>query len=472
MKNLVSTITRNRQKKFSFSDECSFVHDPLVSELNISLRGFEIYSRDASFDRVVYDCNSNNLTENAKPKTRRSLHRVSIRRKTEAKKLSEPSEDKSHEGENKEESCTNIAEDNPTINEDSTKNSPQIKSKLTHKQSLTKLADFAFKRRDSSKKRTPCLERKECTDSSESPKRKESYTKITDDNTHDRVSCSSSESLSDEKIATIRRLSNIESPQSQRLDKRYGSFRKSSSHARKAETLFENKASNFDFIDFGSCHSPNDMKAWQLVQKLATWSLRSPSPRISVNRRNFSFSETIAEPAKKLVSQTLPTTLKKRRKSYECQKRVNENFDSTEDDEEEEEEQAHDVSLTRENIDECFVTETDFSFSSNVWYYGELDVKYMNSSKVDITVDENTKMTGSLLVRVDKYGDVVYSITYTNDSEDYVGAFPYEMGKYCLDFSNPEQPRFTSVKFLIAYLIEQNYLFRVTFAWLIENCAM
>ena len=111
---------------------------------------------------------------------------------------------------------------------------------------------------------------------------------------------------------------------------------------------------------------------------------------------------------------------------------------------------------------------SDVSLSCcTAWYYGEMTIMYNSVSKNGSVITQDA--LGSLLVRVDRNYDVIYDITYNTDKDICTGVIPYKGGKYCLDFSDPQQPRFTSINLLLANLIERDYLQRVSFSWLIEN---
>nr|XP_047138693.1 uncharacterized protein LOC124814763 [Hydra vulgaris] len=108
------------------------------------------------------------------------------------------------------------------------------------------------------------------------------------------------------------------------------------------------------------------------------------------------------------------------------------------------------------------LSNTETFFSHNVWYYGKLDLFQTDSTEVKL-------IAGTLLVRIDRYGSVAYNLTYLIDNELHTCRFPFENGKYSLNFDDPAQPRFLNVSSLIAYMVENNYLERVTFEWLIDN---
>ena len=112
---------------------------------------------------------------------------------------------------------------------------------------------------------------------------------------------------------------------------------------------------------------------------------------------------------------------------------------------------------------------SSLSLSSVTWYHGETIVMCDYQSNTGLP-DTNESVVGSILVSVDKYGDVKHNITYTTGTRTCIGAIPYQPGKYCLDFSDPEQLRYTSINLLLADLIENEYLQRVSFDWLINNC--
>ena len=113
---------------------------------------------------------------------------------------------------------------------------------------------------------------------------------------------------------------------------------------------------------------------------------------------------------------------------------------------------------------------SEFSFNCfTAWYYGEMTI--MHNCETNIGSVVTKKVLGSLVVRVDKNGDVIYNITYNVGNNMCIGAIPYECGRYCLDFTDPKQPVFSSINFLLANLIEDGYLQRVSFTWLAENCS-
>lgn len=231
------------------------------------------------------------------------------------------------------------------------------------------------------------------------------------------------------------------------------------------------------FVDFGACYSPDEMKSWgQVIEKLAT-TIRNTNN--ATHKRYISISDTLGtlkEPAKKMLSHSLPGSVKRRRKtSYDLHRRSQSDSpdgpnDSSSSQEDVSDTSSPDVSLSREVMDEMFLNSAS-SFSANVWYHGDLDVRYNCTVNSGADIEEKEmSLCGSILARVDKYGDVVYSITYKIEDDVLIGSFPRQFDRYCLDFLNPREPRFASVKYLIAYLIEQKYLERVTFSWLIDNC--
>ena len=112
---------------------------------------------------------------------------------------------------------------------------------------------------------------------------------------------------------------------------------------------------------------------------------------------------------------------------------------------------------------------SEFSLNcSTAWYYGEMTIMHSCETNTESVVTK--KVLGSLVVRVDKNGDVIYNIIYNVDSNMCSATIPYKSGKYCLDFTDPKQHAFSSTKFLFANLIEEGYLQRVSFTWLTENC--
>lgn len=252
----------------------------------------------------------------------------------------------------------------------------------------------------------------------------------------------------------------------------------SSSHRSPDLERKENDSS--DIIDFGACYSPDEMKSWGIViEKLAA---KMRHTNNITHRRYTSLSETLGtlrEPAKKILTHSLPGSVKRRRKSYECRRSQSEYRSSrnTEHELNSSEEDVRDcsppdLSLSRELMEELFLNSS--TFSANVWYHGCLDIRYEKHMMEDTHFEDNGEgeisLNGSILARVDRFGDVVYSITYKFNDTIRIGTFPLQDERYCLDFSDAEQPRFISVKYLIAYLIEQKYMERVTFSWLIDHC--
>lgn len=233
------------------------------------------------------------------------------------------------------------------------------------------------------------------------------------------------------------------------------------------------------FIDFGACYSPDEMKSWGLVIEKLAATIRQTNN--ATHKRYVSISDTLGtlkEPAKKILSHSLPGSVKRRRKSYDLNRRSQSvdspdgsNKSNSSSQEDVSDASSPDVSLSREAMDDIFMN-SDSSFSANVWYHGEIDIRCncTVSSETEEVEEKEISISGSLLARVDKCGDVVYSLTYKFGDEILIGSFPRQFDRYSLDFSDPQQPRFASVKYLIAYLIEQQHLERVTFSWLIDNC--
>lgn len=229
------------------------------------------------------------------------------------------------------------------------------------------------------------------------------------------------------------------------------------------------------FIDFGACYSPDEMKSWGIVIEKLAATIRQTNN--ATHRRYTSISESIKEPAKKILSHSLPGSVKRRRKSYDLNRRSQSEDcpdcgtnDSCSSQEDVSDTSSPDLSLSREVMDEMFLNSFSDSFSANVWYHGEIDIMYICTVSNNTETEKDTTLTGSILARIDKYGEVVYSITYKMNDQLFIGSFPKQNGRYCLNFDDPEQPRFISTKYLIAYLIEKKFLERVTFSWLIDNC--
>ena len=133
---------------------------------------------------------------------------------------------------------------------------------------------------------------------------------------------------------------------------------------------------------------------------------------------------------------------------------------------------AHDIQTVPEIpiiINQKLFLDTEFSFSNNVWFYGELDIVYgYRRSLYGDTLSPND-YTGSLIARIDFNGKLEYSITYRIGSNVYIGELPQKNGEYCMDFLDIDQPRFCSLELLMANLIEEGVLKQVTFDWLISN---
>ena len=255
---------------------------------------------------------------------------------------------------------------------------------------------------------------------------------------------------------------------------------------RKSSEYNTNAASNFkqpqtEYIDFGACFSPDEMKTLNQVLDKLTSSIRNTNN--TAHRRYSNISDTIThslkEPAKKYLS---THSLKRRRKSHEFTSKKNGDLDSVDggdssslngiDSKSDSENSAFDLSLTRERLDKSAEEIDDLSFSKNIWFYGEFDIGCSSTSSYNSTDDNETAQypqTGTIIARTDSYGDVIYSLTYTIGDELIPASFPCLNNRYCLDFSDPNQPRFTSAKYLIAFLIQQQFMERVTFQWLITN---
>jgi len=209
-----------------------------------------------------------------------------------------------------------------------------------------------------------------------------------------------------------------------------------------------------EIIDYGRCYCPTEMNYKIMMEKLA-----AKKRNLSFYMRNRSLSDTLKEPAKKFINNN---NIYKKSKSTEstCSDETDYITDSTF----AIENTIIDVSRSRESIYIDMNYNQDISFSSNVWYYGQLNMQFVK------TADDSATFSTSVLARVDKHGEVMYSLTYENEADLCVGAFPFDGKRYCLDFLDPNQPRFISIKYLLAYLIEQKVLQRVSFAWLIDNC--
>jgi len=450
MKNLVTFVTSNaHSRKFSLTERGSKKHtrsisyshssDPFIDDLSISLQSFCFgdYSEfKPGAQKVVYDCNSNNVTvaeKNHHPK----LRRLRSWNKGFSKKFRSGFE----------------AEQSDSVFEDDNKPfrgavSPSLK--LSKHRRAKSTSDWQLNER-----------------------REETLERFT--------------------TATVIKTDSYSSKLKRKGKELPAPLRKFStpSLSRKSSDYTINPPSpnspvlKQDFVDFGACYSPEEMKTWgQVIDKLTTTIKNTNN---TAHRRYSSISDTLnqslKEPAKKYISSH---SLRRRRKTYDGSRRKKssdlDTTDGTESDTSkvdtdtnEESINVHDVSLNRETIDDSLGDLNDISFSANIWYYGELhtDFDLINEPVMDEDNEQtecNKAVTGTVLARVDTYGDVVYSLTYNVNGELVTGKFPCENYRYCLDFSDPEQPRFTSVKFLIAYLIEQRLMQRVTFTWLLDHC--
>ena len=114
-------------------------------------------------------------------------------------------------------------------------------------------------------------------------------------------------------------------------------------------------------------------------------------------------------------------------------------------------------------------TNAEFSFGQTVWYYGVFDVIYGYRRSLLSKPILPGDYTGSIIVSFDMNGNLNYSITYQIGSSVYVGHLQCRDGEYSMDFLDAEQPKFRSVEFLIAHLIEEGFLQQVSFDWLINN---
>ena len=125
------------------------------------------------------------------------------------------------------------------------------------------------------------------------------------------------------------------------------------------------------------------------------------------------------------------------------------------------------LALEKESLDPDFIeTDCGLGFSSNLWYYGEIEV--VKGFKKNL-IQSKEDFVGTIIVRYRKFEDIVYSITYRVGGNLYSGEIPQLYGKYSLDFSDPDQPKFNSVEELVAHMIEKQFLQRVTFDWLLQN---
>ena len=261
------------------------------------------------------------------------------------------------------------------------------------------------------------------------------------------------------------------------------------------------------YIDFGRCYYPTEMKHKIILDKL-----NNSVGNMSTYVRGRSFTDTFKENAKKFrynsmqrkengprkhmsnsitresnilieedsnnpsqkdskYSQRQDST-SSQRKTSSSNLKLNNTYQDTFDDDiiipVESVDVLNDVSRNRENVDKD-IFDYNFPISSNMWYHGNLNMQFIKTNEEGST-NATTFMT-SILVRIDKYGEMVYSLTYESDGDLCTGAFPFDGKRYCLDFLDPNQPRFAGLKYLLAFLIGQGILKRVSFNWLIENCS-
>eukprot|EP00111_Clytia_hemisphaerica_P004795 TCONS_00013794-protein len=427
-------ITKSVRKSKSISYDRQF--DPFIEDINIKLQGFCLYTEHKpATKKIIHDCNSNNLSLTGN--TRKSnLKRLHSWNKEFSKKLQHLEE--------------NLPKSDDLI--DTLREQVQQSHALSISSTTTTTSTKKHKRTKSLSTPTPTDENKKEFDFPSTPINKQPETS----SRRRRISTEFRQRLSDlptplRKLSTPAPLRKLSTPSLQR------------------KTSESKNSSPIEYIDFGACFSPDEMKSFnQVIDKLAT-TLRNTNN--TAHRRYSNISETIShslkEPAKKYYS------LRKRRKSNEFTSRKNLDLDIfdgnntlNESETEDKTTSTLDVSLNREKLDENLVELDDVSFSQNVWYYGEFDVDFTDIEDKDLLQAK----CGTILARVDSYGDVVYSLTYRINDDIIPASFPCQNNRFCLDFTDPTQPRFTSAKFLIAYLIEQKILERVTFSWLIENC--
>lgn len=184
-----------------------------------------------------------------------------------------------------------------------------------------------------------------------------------------------------------------------------------------------------------------------------------------------SLTESI-EPAKKLLQLSSHSieSLRLGRKGYKCKKHFLENSKDLTSDEsiDSTDQETFDLALDRELVNPDLQTACGFNLSRNVWYFGQLGV--VNGYRRNICqrfAPEDYR--GTLVACINEHGNVSYSVTYRTGDVVFVGEIPYYQGKYCLDFSNENAPKFSCVKYLIAQLIHDKVMFRVTFDWLVTN---
>ena len=477
MKNLV-TFTKGggSEKKFNISgsntnkrsslklkrgDSCSnSSKDPFIDDIGVSLQAFcfdytEFKSTDTQ--KVVHDCNSNNVTttttattttqQQGKPK----LRRLRSWNKEFTKKLRELEE--------------NLPKADDLID------SLREQVKQSHIQTTSKQYHH---------KRTQSLALPETHTSDEDVFAEQQTNKKTASRRR-RISSEFRHRITDNFTPATTGRRKISTPGPLRKLSTPGPLRKLSTPSLQRKNSINPPRREPDFIDYGACFSPDEMKTFNQVLDKLTTSIRNTNN--TAHRRCSNISDTIShslkEPAKKYLS---THSLKRRRKSHEFTAKKNGDLESVDgdtssldgiDSKSDSGCSAVDVSLTRERLDKTAEELDDLSFSRNIWYYGEFDISYsQNTKNNDLNEQEDFihPNTGTIIARVDCCGDVVYSLTYTIEDELIPSSFPCHNNRFCLDFTDPTQPRFTSVKYLIAFLIQQNLMERVTFSWLIDNC--
>lgn len=166
----------------------------------------------------------------------------------------------------------------------------------------------------------------------------------------------------------------------------------------------------------------------------------------STRRRSHSLTDIITGPAKAFISNSLTRSLTKRKKSYSLNQSI----------------QIESIKEVQEEKNSPY---DDFSFSHNVWFYGYIDITNFTTEMQNV----DCSTLGQFVVRIDENGEVVASIMYKVDNELHTASLPKRDDYYCLNFSNPYEPKFRSIKQLVAYLIRMNYLEQVSFSWLLEN---
>ena len=462
MKNLVTFAKGGNEKKFTISGSksstslkhtrsvsCSSKVDPFIDDIGVSLQAFcfDYTEFKPGAKKVVHDCNSNNVSvistqEEGKPK----LRRLRSWNKEFTKKLRELEENLPR--------ADDLIE---SLREQVRQSHIQSTAKQHHKrtQSLSLAVEENHTDED-------VFSLSESSDRKTASRRR-------------RISSEFRHRITENFIPTTGRRK-ISTPAPFRKLSTPGPLRKLSTPSlqRKSSESFSRQP---DFIDYGACFSPDEMKTFNQVLDKLTTSIRNTNN--TAHRRYSNISDTIThslkEPAKKYLS---THSLKRRRKSHEFTPKKNGDLESVDgdsssldgvDSKSDSGSSTFDVSLTRERLDKTAEELDDLSFSRNIWYYGEFDISYSNNT-VDEQEDIVLARTGTIIARTDNYGDVVYSLAYTIGDELIPSSFPCLNNRYCLDFTDPTQPRFTSVKFLIAFLIQQNFMERVTFSWLISNC--